>query len=207
MTEGEWLACTDPVPMLEALRGRASERKLRLFACGCFRRVWRLLADSRDRRVIRLAELNADTVIGGTKLARACQVAGWRWFGANHPAYRNVTWLASAPEVAADASRAARALAGDEAEPAAQTALLRCLFGNPHGPTAAIAADCLLWSGCLVYRLAEGIYHDHAFDRMPVLGDCLEDAGCTDPAVLAHCRAPVHHARGCHVVDRILGKG
>jgi hypothetical protein len=44
MTEAEWLACTDPMPMLAFLRGRASARKLRLFACACACRACDLLA-------------------------------------------------------------------------------------------------------------------------------------------------------------------
>ena len=35
MTEAEWLTCNDPTRMLEFLRGKASERKLRLYACAC----------------------------------------------------------------------------------------------------------------------------------------------------------------------------
>ena len=38
MTEAEWLAATNPRPMVEAIRAKASERKLRLFAVACCRR-------------------------------------------------------------------------------------------------------------------------------------------------------------------------
>ena len=37
MTEAEWLAATDPEPMLEFLCGKASDRKLRLFTCAIAR--------------------------------------------------------------------------------------------------------------------------------------------------------------------------
>src|SRR5262245_20124132 len=41
MNEQQYRSATDPQPMLEFLRnsGRASDRKLRLFACACHRRV------------------------------------------------------------------------------------------------------------------------------------------------------------------------
>jgi hypothetical protein len=43
MTEQEWLACGDPQPMLEFLRGQVSERKRRLFRIACCRQLWPLL--------------------------------------------------------------------------------------------------------------------------------------------------------------------
>jgi hypothetical protein len=54
--------------------------------------------------------------------------------------------------------------------------------------------------------LAESIYDDRAFDRLPILADAVEEAGCTDIDILIHCRGPGPHARGCWVVDAILGK-
>src|SRR4051812_17525622 len=56
MTEAEWLACPDPWPMLQFLRGRASERRLWLFACACCRRVWHRTPDPRSRRAVETVE-------------------------------------------------------------------------------------------------------------------------------------------------------
>ena len=53
---------------------------------------------------------------------------------------------------------------------------------------------------------AAGTYEDRTFDRLPVLADALEKAGCHDPDILAHCRQPGEHVRGCWLVDLILGK-
>jgi hypothetical protein len=57
-----------------------------------------------------------------------------------------------------------------------------------------------------VVRLAQSIYDDRAFDRLPVLADALEEPGCTNAEILAHCRLPGEHVRGCWVVDLLLGK-
>jgi hypothetical protein len=57
-----------------------------------------------------------------------------------------------------------------------------------------------------VLKLSRAIYDDRAFDRLPVLADALEDAGCTDRTILAHCRSGGEHVRGCWVVDLLLGK-
>ena len=60
VTEAKWLACTDPQPMLTFLKGRASDRKMRLFICACCRRVWRRLIDRRSRVAVEIGEVFAD---------------------------------------------------------------------------------------------------------------------------------------------------
>src|SRR5262245_43853036 len=46
MTETEWLGSTDPAPMLHFLsEQQVSERKMRLLACACCRRIWQMLPD------------------------------------------------------------------------------------------------------------------------------------------------------------------
>ena len=59
MTEQEWETCTDVEVMLAFLRGKASDRKLRLFACACYRSIQHLLPDLRARRAVFQAEGHA----------------------------------------------------------------------------------------------------------------------------------------------------
>jgi hypothetical protein len=87
------------------------------------------------------------------------------------------------------------------AERAAQAALIRCLVGNPFRPSAVDPR----WLTSDVTDLARGIYAERAFDRLPILADALQDAGCGDEEVLSHCRGDTPHARGCWVVDSVLG--
>jgi hypothetical protein len=63
------------------------------------------------------------------------------------------------------------------------------------------------WITPTVKQLAAGISQEHAFEQMPILGDALEEAGCSDQEVLQHCRSGGEHVQGCWVVELILQKG
>jgi hypothetical protein len=91
------------------------------------------------------------------------------------------------------------------AEQTVQCRLLRCIVGNPerHAKAEKSWSD---WNGGTVVKIALAIYEERAFERMPILGDALEDAGCDNADILAHCRGPGPHVRGCWVVDLLLGK-
>src|SRR5262249_26094148 len=71
-----------------------------------------------------------------------------------------------------------------------------------HGPT--IEPRWLSWNEWTVDRIAQRIQEERAFDRLPILADALEEAGCTDAEILGHCRRAEQHASGCWVVDLVL---
>jgi hypothetical protein len=95
---------------------------------------------------------------------------------------------------------------GAGAERAAQARLLREVAGNPFRRVR-VYADWLRWNDRTIPRLAESIYEERAFERLPILADALEDAGCTDPDILGHCRRPAAHVPGCWFLDLVLRKG
>lgn len=81
--------------------------------------------------------------------------------------------------------------------------LLREIIGNPFR---AVSLP-VTWLTPKVVAMGQQIYDDRAFDRLPILGDALEEGGCTNAEVLNHCRGPGPHVRGCWAVDLVLGKG
>jgi hypothetical protein len=82
--------------------------------------------------------------------------------------------------------------------------LIREIFGNPFHPVTVDPA-WLSWNNNTVQRMARVIYEDRRLRHLPVLADALEEAGCGHAEMLTHCRAPVEHARGCWVIDALLG--
>ena len=235
MTEAEWLAATNPTPLLMFLRGRISERKLRLFGCACCRRVWHRIAVDESKAAVQLAERFAD---GEASLEQALQQRnsvqaaiavvrksrrGFRDGQRNAPAYHASmapSWaLAPNADLAWHVSyHSALSLrrgstppnqVADEAvfaELRQHATLLRDIAGNPFSQPSSVNRALLSWGGGMILDLATSIYVSHAFDRIPLLADALEDAGCTDAELLGHLRGPGPHVRGCWAVDVVLGK-
>jgi hypothetical protein len=228
MTEAEWLACTDPVPVWEFLRARASERKLRLHAAACCRRIWHLLADTRSRSAVEVAERLADGQASGAE-AKAAGGAAEKAYRRHPGDFANDDFAALAalavcrPEAwrAADfaATSAAYALAahsggdGIEGALAAAASVVRLrrldIFGNPFRPAALSPS----WLTPDVLGLARDAYEERTLpagtlepERLALLADALEDAGCDNKDVLDHLRSPGPHARGCWAVDLLSGR-
>jgi hypothetical protein len=86
----------------------------------------------------------------------------------------------------------------------AQCNLLRDLFGNPFRPVA-VERAWLDWNDGCVTKLARAIYEERKYQKMKILADALEEAGCANPDIISHCRQPGEHVRGCWVIDLLLG--
>jgi hypothetical protein len=236
VTEQEWNRCTSPQKMLEALRGRASDRKLRLFACACFRRLPPLLTNkTRYRRArttpayvrravkaVTVSERFADGDAGPGEQQAAFRGIKEGLGAVAWTAYDAVANPAEAEDAATD-SVLAGAWALGEKTPAAraarrefrnwQRATLRDLFGPlPFRPVPADPA-WLAWHRGAPVTLARAVYEERELPsghlgaaRLAVLADMLEEAGCADPDILGHLRGPGEHVRGCWVVDLLLAK-
>jgi hypothetical protein len=212
VTEAQWLTSTDAEAMLDYLAGRVTERKLRLFTCACVRRHWTALCDERSRRAIEVAERYADGLADEVERGEA-------WDEASSVAVKDALAVAATYAAESDLEYVQgdvvqvgiarwvvrEVLSRGGSEQAALSDLLRCVFGPRPFGTPPRAADALrIWEHRTVPGLARTIYDEHAFDLLPVLADALEEAGCTDPVVLDHLRAPGPHARGCFALDSCL---
>jgi hypothetical protein len=229
MSESEWRRSNDVEAMLAGLPPGVTVRKLRLFATACCRQVWDLLTDPRSRQAVEAAEAHAEGSLTAAELEAACEAADavvnewtrerdYPWAIARSEdtnpleraakAARACAW-SSAPHAARgaafNAAAAERAAALEPPAPGArnvQCDLLRDLLGNPYRPVVIQPA----WINPTVRAVAQTIYDERRFEELPILGDALAEAGCTDDEILAHCRSGKDHARGCWLVDSLLGR-
>ena len=199
MTEAEWLACTDPQKMHDFLfwvkasdglkwnEGRG-QRKLRLFAVACCRRIWHLLIDKRSREAVEVAERYADgratdeeleiasvaaDAVWHADMKRAAKERKWDrrsrlpYYGASAAAY-NVAiplgWWGAAPAFVAPDKIAREISANRETENLAQCALLRDIFGNPFRQSPNLSPAVYSWDDGTVRHIAEVIYEER---RLP----------------------------------------
>lgn len=227
MNEDDWLEGDDPHAMLEYLRGRASERKRRLFACHCCRQIWGML-DEEGRLAIEIAEGFARGRVPGTAVAEQRAMFSAR-LAAHEGGEFADEWLEAVVIAAldADAEAAARyaenllSWEGYQSGPGPadhdashfaaeesrryQVGLLHELFGNPFRPPVIDPAWLAANDGA-VSRLACAVDEEGTFDQLPYLADALEDAGCADQSVLDHCRRSGGHFRGCWLLDRLIDR-
>ena len=216
MNETEWLACDDPDELLAALRGTVSDRKVRLFAIAVTRHSPNLVAYEELEQAVDCGERMIDGPVQKAELIAARDAVAWG-IGEMCESLNRLSEVidvilrpqavdtASAREVIRCVSSihllSEQDATGREGYPE-QCEIVRDIFGNPFRP-AALEPH---WLTATVRDLAGAIYAERAYDRLPILADALEDAGCDDADILAHCRGDGPHVRGCWALDLILGK-
>lgn len=238
MTEYEWDDCADPKVMLSELMDWkppgspggfagptrltvATDRKMRLYACACWRHLWTTPQDQAEATAVE------EYVEGKAELPTL-------------PGH----WV-NQPSAVGAAKDAADSMWPNDANPGA--ALLREIIGNPYRPILRIPVDCKeffhhdkhimlydKWITTSVLSIAKAAYEDKDFVLLPLIADALEDAGCDSSIclqcetvkgvggtllscnhcggigrilhpIVAHLRSPGPHVRGCWVLDALLG--
>ncbi len=214
MNERQWLSSSNPLELLDLFKPssqhRISDRKLRLFCVACAqlygeKHTW------------------ADEWADGHPSGR---------FASDDPYSSAKSWCAVyplrvSPQRLPEVAELLRDIAGNPFKVLTLPQMRKLV---PIGPFEIDAGTITHgfsdetycpWLTDTVKGLAEQIYQEREFSLMPILGDALEDAGCTDRFILAHCRShwinvagesvlhynkDVPHVRGCHVLDLLLGK-
>lgn len=182
MTEAEWLESISVPAMLRFLQSLGKEQKLPNFIRASFARVWPDLANRWDDHS--KAFVSSDPRRGNT------------------PTLADVAESVHVITLQRQTGGVIHSRVYDAARHA-QADLLREIVGNPFR-TPTVDPHWLVWSDGTIAKMARSIREERAFDRLPILADALEDAGCTDRDILDHCRGPNQHVPGCWVLELLL---
>jgi hypothetical protein len=211
MTEAEWLSADDRT--VNRLVKGMDARRQKLFAAACCRQLGELVADPVPAAALDAVEQYADS--GKSKAALARHRLALR-----HHRYAN---LARTPGLS-DALSAVEAAATENdlwtivtlVKEAVRTAgstpdaqvirTLYVLYRDLTGRPTTAGHFAAGWRTADAVIIARRAYETRDFSGLPILADALEDAGCDDADVLAHCRSEGSHARGCWAVDLVLAK-
>jgi len=224
VTEAEWLQCADPTAMLEFLRGKVSDRKVRLFACSVCRQLASFVETKEYVRGIEAAEAYVDGGRMKAAMKRSRQALKgimvslvdttgngqsdeWKALFLGAVAISEKDYR-SFPNCLSDLQSGR---AGDSLKKAIYVCYpnVKDVVGNPFRPVTIDPA----WLNPTVHFLAQSAYDNRNLPsgtldpaRLAVLADALEDAGCTDALLLDHLRGEGAHVRGCFAADAVLGR-
>jgi len=219
VTEIEWMTSQDPVSMLRFVKSiMPSERKTRLFNFAICRHFWEHLPEA-SKAILLESEARADSLAErSTDETDLCHQANdvVTLFDRQYPAKQ---FPSREVRIQRDSAAAAcyavmpNELFGAagyfwEIDPATMELhpiIIRDVFGNHFRPTS-LDPSWITGNDGTILKLAEDIYAELEFRRLPELADALEHAGCQNSNLLDHCRQTIEHVRGCWAVDLILGK-
>ncbi|MDY3552454.1 hypothetical protein R5W24_001536 [Gemmata sp. JC717] len=210
MTEAEWLITSDHLALAAlymSAPAEVSERKARLFASACLRAGigtgWG--GTNEELAELDLVERYADRLMTREELAHWYSQGKFGVLARQHGDPWDILLLLLDPRTGGKLifQRACGNASEFWQQHVFPMELLRDIFGNPFRPVSFDPA----WRSSGVQLLAEGIYTDRAWDRLPILADALQEAGCESADLLNHLRDPAAtHVRGCWALDLVLGK-
>jgi hypothetical protein len=231
LSDSSWHRPTRLFAMPALADDRLSDRKRRLFAAACLRRFAHLLADPRSRRALAVAERFAEGLASEDERQQAEDAAfaahaemregrfggetlvPWSWPGEQltRAATLSVSLGLYYAEDVADYARRSLVATGagwlaEQQEEAEQCRLLHEIVGPLLTEPLRVDPAWLAANDGAAAGLARYVYDQQAFGEMPILADALEDAGCTEQALLEHCRGGGPHVPGCWVLDLLTGR-
>jgi uncharacterized protein YjbI with pentapeptide repeats len=197
MTKKEWQTTTAPGRLLDYLRHRVPRHKALLCAAACIRQVGRSSRSQREQALAEAVEGYARGQAAFEQLQEALVAFGrGRKKAKPSPCPGFIEWALSFPTNSVEEF-------DDWQELPEQCDVIRDIVGNPFQPCA-VDPRWLAWNNGAVGGLARTIDAEADFSLLPVLADALEEAGCTERAILDHCRSGGEHFRGCWVVELLL---